>query len=167
MNICDFTDMFHNILNGIHFKQVVYILHNASQSFKSHTCVDVRVLKRGIIIITVVFKLGEHQIPELYKSVTFTSDCTVRTAATVFLASVKVDFRARSARACTVFPEVIGFAESDNSIRRYADFLCPNIECFVVIFVNRHPKSVNGKFHNFSAEFPSPSGCFVFEIVAE
>ena len=167
LNTCDFRNLLHSILNRINFKDIINTLHNASKSFETHTGIDILLCKFGIIAVTVIVELAEYIVPELGESVALATWSTIRRTATVFFTTVKINFRARSARTRAVFPEVIRFTETNNVRRVYAVLLCPNFKSFVIVFVNSDIKFVNRHFENFCTEFPRPSGCFFFEVITE
>ena len=106
----DTADMFHDILNGIHFEQVVDALHDARQAFQAHTGIDVGMVERGVVAVAVVIKLGEYVVPKFHVAVAVATNSAIGRAATVFLAAVIVEFRARTARTGAVLPEVIFLA---------------------------------------------------------
>ena len=166
-NICYLHNVLHDILNGINFKKIVNALRNTCESFKPHTCINVRMSKSCIVVIAVIFKLCENKIPEFHISVAVAAYFTVGLTATVFFAAVIVDFRAGSARAGTVFPEVVGFAETVNMWRVNTYFLCPDVICFVVLFINGNVKLFGINFHYLCAEFPSPRNYLFFKIITE
>ena len=68
------ADMLHDILHGIHLKEVVHPLHDAGQALQPHAGVDIGVLKRGVIAVAVAVKLGEDQVPELDIAVAVAAD---------------------------------------------------------------------------------------------
>ena len=128
--------MFHNVLNSVNFKKIVNTLHNNSQSFKTHTGINVRVRQTVIVTVLVLVKLRKYKVPNFHKSVTFTANTAVRLTAAVFFAAVKIYFGTRAARTCTVFPEVVLFAKLNNVSRINANFIYPNISCLVIFFIH-------------------------------
>lgn len=91
--------MFHNVLNCVNEEKVINTLHNTGKSFKAHTCINVRMFKRSVVTFAVTLKLSKYKVPNLNKTVTFTAYMTVGSAAALFVATVKVDFGARTAGA--------------------------------------------------------------------
>ena len=89
--------MFHNILDCIDKEKVVNALHYAGKTFKSHTCINVGVVKRSVVAVAVVFKLRENKVPNFNKSVALAAYAAVGTAAALVLASVEVNFGAGAA----------------------------------------------------------------------
>ena len=75
---CLFADLEHDISYCVNLEKVVYALHKASKTLKSHTCIDIGLCKRCIVTCTVTLKLCENEIPEFNKSVTVTADSTIR-----------------------------------------------------------------------------------------
>jgi hypothetical protein len=53
--------------------------------------------KRSVVTFAVTLKLSKYKVPNLNKTVTFTAYMTVGSAAALFVATVKVDFGARTA----------------------------------------------------------------------
>ena len=86
------TKDFHDILNSVNLKKIANSLHNASKSFKAHSCINIGVLHRSIVSVSVRIVLRENEVPEFNISVTIATNSTVRLAATIFLASVKIYF---------------------------------------------------------------------------
>ena len=160
-------DVFHDILHGIDFKQVVDVLRDARETFKAHAGVDIGVGKTGVVVVPVVFKLGEHQVPKFDIAVAVAADFAVRLAAAIFFAAVIINFRAGTARTRAVLPEVVLFAEADHMVGVHADGFGPNVIRFVIVFINADIKLFGVHFHDLRAEFPRPRDNLFFEIVAE
>ena len=93
-------------------------------------------VKRSIVAVAVAVELSENKVPHLNISVAVTAYCTFGLAAALFRSSVKIYFRARTARTCAVLPEVVLFAESYHMVGRNADLFCPDVKCLVVIFID-------------------------------
>ena len=159
--------MLHYILNCINLKEVVNSLSDTGKSFKSHTCVDIGMGKRCIIVVSVVFKLSKNKVPELDKSVALTAYMTVGTSAAVFLTPVVVNLRTRTAGACAVLPEVILLAEANHMALLNSDLLCPDVVSLVVVKIDADIKLFGIHFHYFGAEFPRPAYSVMLEIIAE
>ena len=160
-------DFFHNVLNGINLEKVINSLHNAGKALKPHSRINIRVVKRSIIAVSVVIKLSEYVIPKLGITVAVASGTAVRRTAAIFFSAVKIYFRTRTARTGAMLPEVILLAQTDNVGRVNAYFFCPDIESLVVVFINSYPKLVLGHFKHFCAEFPSPSSSFMLKVITE
>ena len=166
-HICDLHNVLHDVLHGIHFKQVVHILRNARKTLQAHACVNVGVIQTGVVVVAVIVKLGENQVPKLNVAVTFTADFAVGLTAAVFFAAVIVNFRAGAARTCAVLPEVVRLAETHHMVGLNADFLGPNIVRLVVLFIDADVKALGIHFHHFGAELPRPRNDLFFKIIAE
>ena len=160
-------NVLHNILNCIDLKEVVNSLSDTGKSFKSHTCINIGMSKRSVIVVTVVFKLSENEVPELDKSVALTADVTVGTAAAVFLSPVVVNLGTGAAGTCAVLPEVILLAEAYHMTLTNADFLCPDVVGLVVVKIDADIELFGIHFHYFGAEFPCPAYSVTLEIIAE
>ena len=163
---CNGADFLHNVLNSINLEQVVNILHYAGKTLKSHTCINVLCRKLSIITLAVIVELCEYEIPYLDNSVTFS--CLFKALErTVLFTSVKVYLRAGSAGSASVLPEVVCLAELDYSVTGYADFVSPDVACFIVFFVNRYPESVFRDFKHLCEILPRPCRSLVLEVIAE
>ena len=79
--------------------------------------------KAVVYAVLILVELSEYKVPELDISVTVTANGTIRLAAAVFIAPVIINLRARAARTCSYFPEIISFFEKNNSVGRNTDFL--------------------------------------------
>ena len=90
LNTCNIHYVLHNILNSINLKNIMNVLSDTSKSLKTHTCIDVGICKRCVVILAVVFKLSENKVPEFYVSVAFATNLTVGATATVLLTAVIV-----------------------------------------------------------------------------
>ena len=66
-----------------------------------------------------------------------------------------------------MFPEIIFFAEADNSVVRDTDFIFPYLFSLVIAFINGNPEAVGRDFESFCEKFPSPFDSFIFEVVTE
>ncbi len=161
----NFRHFFHDVPNGIYFKQVAYPLHDTGQPFQTHTGVNVRVFQRRVIAFAVPFKLRKYVVPDFHVTVTFTAHLAIRSAAAVFRTAVKVDFRAGAARTFTMFPEVIGFAQTHNVVHGNANFFIPDLYCFIVFFINRAIQPLRRNFQFFGQKFPGPGNGFMLEII--
>ena len=95
---CDAANVLHDVLYGINLEQVVYALHHTSQTFQTHTGINVLVFHFGVVTVAVAVKLAEYQVPNLYIAVAVAANVAVRLAAALFRSTVKVDLRTRAAR---------------------------------------------------------------------
>ena len=167
VNTGNLRNLLHNVLNGINLKQVVDILHNAGNSFQTHTGVDIGFCHPFIVALAIGVKLRENQVPELDIAVTVATGAAIRFTAAACLAAIKVDLRTGAAGTGTMFPEVVFLAETDNPLRGNADFFCPDIKCFVIILINGDPQTVDRQFQHLGDKFPRPGGRFMFKVIAE
>ena len=111
--------------------------------------------------------LAEHQVPDLHITVAVAADLAVRLAAAMFGAAVIVNFRAGTAGAGTVFPEVVLLAEADHVIGRDADFLGPDIIGFIIVKVDGDKQLFGRDLKVFGQEFPRPGDDLLLEIILE
>ena len=114
----------------------VDVFHDACDSFKSHSGIDVRVRKRMIFAVFILVKLRENKVPNFKESVAVAARFTIRTTAAEFFAFVVVDFGIRTRRTDFEFPEVVFFSKFYNSFSGNSDFVVPNSVCFVVLFID-------------------------------
>ena len=57
------TDGIQDLADGIDLEHIVYALHHASETLKSHSRVDILLLKLGIVAVAVIIKLREDEYP--------------------------------------------------------------------------------------------------------
>ena len=163
------ADLVRDVHDRVYFKERIDALTDDGQTLKAHAGVDILLLELGIVVVSVVVKLGEYVVPDLHIPVAVTSDRAARLAAAVFLAAVIVDLRAGTARTRAVLPEVILLAKAENAFGRDADLIMPDVPGLVVVHINRRIQSVRIKADPFrrGQEFPAPGNRFVLEIIAE
>ena len=92
-NTDNIRNVLHNILHSVNKEKVVNALHYTSKSLKTHTCVDVWMLKWCVVIVAVRIKLCEYEVPHLNEAVALATYCTVRAATAFFFATIKVNLR--------------------------------------------------------------------------
>ena len=114
--ICNFTDVLHDVLHGVHKEKVVNALHHTGETLQTHTGIDVGVIKGCVGSLAVGIKLGKDVVPDFDVSVAVAADPAGFLAAAVFLTAVEVDFRAGTAGAFAVLPEIVFLAQTDNSV---------------------------------------------------
>ena len=114
----------------------VDVFHDACDSFKSHSGVDVRMRKRMVFSVFIFVKLRENEVPNFEESVAVAARFTIRASAAEFFALVVVDFGVRTRRTDFEFPEVVFFSKFYNSFSGNSDFVVPNSVCFVVFFID-------------------------------
>ena len=167
MNAGDLRNLLHDVLDGIDLKEVVNVLHNAGDSFQTHTGIDVGLLHPFIMAFAVGIELGENKVPELNITVAVAAGAAGRLAAAARFSAVEVDLGAGAAGAGAVLPEVILFTEADDMGGIDADFLRPDVERFVIVLIDRDPELINREVEHFGDKFPSPCGRFMLEVIAE
>ena len=165
-DVCDLADMLHDILHGVNLKQVVYTLHHTGETLQAHAGVNVLVLHLGVVALAVAVKLREHEVPDFNDAVAVA--CLLKALKrAVSLAAVKVNLRAGAARAGSVLPEVVGLAETDDSVMRNADLLFPDLLRFIVTLKNGDPQSVCRDRQISGQELPRPLDRLTLEVFAE
>ena len=117
---------------GVNLEKIANVLHNASKTLETHTGIDIGISKTGISTRAVAVKLGEYDVPNLYKSVAVAANLAIGLTAAVFFATVEINFRTGSARSGAYFPEVIVLAEANDTLSGNA-VLNPDIKRLVVL----------------------------------
>ena len=112
----DAADVFHDTLNRVDLEKVVHPLHYAGKALKTHSGVDVGVVEGGVCSISVGIKLGEHKVPDLDIAVAVTAYGAGWLSAGIFFSAVEMYFRAWTAGAGAVLPEVILLAQSYDAV---------------------------------------------------
>ena len=161
------TYLISDSLYCIYIKNRVYTLHNSCNSFKTHTSINVRVVKIRIRTVFFLTELSKYKVPDFHISVTVTTYCTTRLTTTIFFALIIVDFRTWTTWTYTMFPEVIFLTHSENSFWSKTNFFVPNIERFIIILIYRNIKSIFRKFYYLCKEFPCPVNSFSLKIIAK
>ena len=156
-----------DIFDSIYVENGFYTLHDARQTFDPHTCIDVRMGQIAVVSFIVAAELCEHMVPELNVTVAVTSRLAVRVIAAVFLAAVKIDFRARTAWTSPDLPEVIILAQTHDPLFRHADNIAPDGISVVIVFIYGSPESVRRHFQYFRNEFPAPGQGFFLKVISE
>ena len=159
--------MIGDVHNGIHIEQGVDILADNSQSLQTHAGVDVLLCQFRIVTGTVVVELGENVVPNFHVAVAFAAHHAVRSAAAVLLATIIIDLRAGAAGTGTVFPEIILLAETEDMVSGNTDFLCPDIESLLIVFVDGRIQAALFQANHLGQEFPAPGNGFTLEVIAE
>ena len=113
-------------------KYGIYVLHNNSQTFQSHTGINVFIFQFCIVAFPVIFKLSKYIIPNLDIAVTLTANRTTGLSTAVFFSTVVINLRTRTARTGTMFPEIIFFSKTENAVFCHPNFLIPDIKCFII-----------------------------------
>ena len=151
---CKSADMIAERFDRIHIKDRIHILYNRSQTLQSHSCINVLLFQFTVMSVAVIVKLGEYVVPDLHITVALASHGTVRTSASVFLASVIINLRTRSARSGTMLPEVVLFSKTEDPLCRDSHLLIPDLERFLIFFIDRRIQSVCIQTYNFGQKFP-------------
>ena len=130
-----FCNLFHHSLIGIHIKKRRNILADYRKSLQSHTGINIFLNQIRIMPMAIVVKLGEHNIPNLNKTVPFSAHNIFRTRS-VFFSSVIVNLRTRTARTGSMLPEIVFLSKTVYTVCRNSEFLCPHTESLFIIQVN-------------------------------
>ena len=156
-----------NVLDRINIEDGIRSLHDAGNAFQPHAGIDVLVGKIGIGAVALIVELGEYMVPKLNIPVTFAAGLAVRLAAAVFLAAVKIDFRAGAAGAGADFPEVVFLAQTNDSLFGKTNVILPDVIGLIIIQIDGSPKPVDRQIQHFGQKFPAPGQRLLLEIVAE
>ena len=154
-------------LDGVHVKDGIHILHHRGKTLQAHARIDVFLDQIGIMAVSVVIELGEHVVPYLDIAVTVAAHRTAGLSAAVLLAAVIIHFGAGAAGAGAVLPEIVFLPETEDPLRRDADFLIPDIEGLIVILVNGRIQPVRIQSHHFGQKLPAPGDRLMLEIIPE
>ena len=164
---CQLADPVSQRLNGIHVKNGIHILHHRSQTLQAHARIDVLLDQVGIMAVAVIVELGEHVVPHFDVTVAVTAHRTAGLSAAVLLAAVIVYLGAGAAGTGTVLPEIILFSETEDPLRRNADFLVPDVEGLIVIQIYGRIQPVRVKSDHFGQKLPAPGDRFMLEIISK
>ena len=110
--------------------------------------------------MSVTVKLCEYVVPYLHETVTVTAYLTVRLATAVLLTTVVINLRARTARTCTMLPEVVTLAclrisvETCNTISRHSYFLGPDIKGLIILTIDGRIEPVLLKAEHLCQKLP-------------
>ena len=165
----DLADLVGDVHDGVDIEQRVNPLADDGQTLQTHTGVDVLLNEVGVVAVAVIVKLGKDVVPDLHIAVAVASGRAVRLAAAVFLAAVKIDLRAGSARTGAVLPEVVLLAEARDALLGDADLVAPDVERLVILFIHRRVEPLGIETDPLRArqKLPRPGDGLVLEIVAE
>ena len=163
----DSGNMVGDILNGIHIKQRIHILHDNSQTLQTHAGINVLLHQLGIVALSIVVELGEYVVPYFHIPVAVTAYGTARLATAILFSTVIVDFRTRTTGTGAMLPEVIFLAKAENTLCRNADLLVPDLKCLIVILINRRIQTVRIQLHHLSQELPAPCNGFLLKVITE
>ena len=165
--LCDGADGVEQASYGVNLKEVVHTLHNARQTLKTHTGIDILLRELGVVAVAVVVELGEYVVPYLHESVAVASGLAIGRATAVLQAAVEIYFGAGAAGTGAVLPEVVCLAESDDVSLGHADLVAPDSVRLVVLLVNGGPEQICGDLKTVGEEFPCPRNSLVLEVIAE
>ena len=130
-----------------------------------YTSINIFLFQFCIVVMSVIIKLCKYVVPDFHIAVTFAAYCTVRTSTAVLFSTVIVYLRTRATRTGTVFPEIIFFSKTEDSLRCNSNLFVPDLPCLVILFVYRWIETLRIKTNNFCQEFPCPMNRFSFEDV--
>ena len=92
--------------------------------------------------MTIVIKLGKYVVPDFHITVAVTANRTTRFATAILFSTVIINLRTWTTRSGSMLPEIIFFTKTEDTILVYPDFLIPDIECFIILFINRWIQTV-------------------------
>ena len=142
----------------IDIKHRIHFLADNRQTLQPHAGIDVLLLQRRVMPLTVILELSEDIVPDLHEAVAVAARLAgvLRPAAleAILRPAVIVDLRARTARPCSMLPEVILLAELGDAALRDSDLVMPDLEGLVIIDVDRRIKPVRIEADHLCQELP-------------
>lgn len=142
-------------------------LHNGHDALQAHAGVNVLRRQRSKRAVFLAIELSEHAVPVLEEAIAIATRRAVGAAATDFGALVKVNLRARAARAGGAgAPEVVIFTQARDMAVFNAEAL-PNLDGLVVVFEHGEVQLFFRQAEHFGRELIRPSAHFVLKIFAE
>ena len=162
------------ILKQIDVVVRMHMLQHRREALQTHTGIDGRLGQRMHHAALVAVELHEHVVPYLDVAVAVFSRAAWRTASNMFAVVVK-DLGAGSARTGVAHhPEIVGriapalvVADADHACGRHTDLFGPDVVCFVVLGIHRHPQLVFGQFVYLSQQFPRKLDRIMLEVITE
>ena len=153
-------------LQGIHIKNRTHFLHRYSKTLQTHSGINILLRQIRVVVVSVVVKLGEHNIPDLHETVSLAAHDILRPIAE-FRSAVIVNLAARPAGSGSVLPEVILFAELINPLRRNMHVVQPDLIGLVVIHIDRRIETIRIQSDHFRQKLPCPGNRLLFEIITK
>ena len=163
----NFADLLTEGANCINIEHGVNVLYSDCKALKTHSGINILLLQSCIVAVTVVLELCENVVPDFHETVAVASRLGVIFICHIFFAAVIVDFRTRTAGACSVLPEIVFLAELVDAVLRNTDLISPDSQSLIVFEVDRRVQSVRVKAYDICQEFPCPVDRFSLEIVTE
>ena len=167
LDACNRAYCIEDLSDGVYLEEVVNVLHYASKTLKTHTCIDVLCSKLRIVALAVIVELREYVVPDLDKSVALAAGVAVGVTTCVLLATVEIDLGAGTAGTASVLPEVILLAHTNDALSGNADLLVPDLERLIVLLVDGGIETVSGDLESLCEELPAPLDSLVLEVIAE
>jgi hypothetical protein len=152
----------------------VHVLQDGGQALQAHAGVHAGGGQRRDRAVFLHVELHEHVVPDLDEAVAVFLGAARRAAGDV-VAVVVEDFAARAAGAGVGHhPEVVGLvaaplvvADADHTLGRQADFLGPDVEGLVVLFVHSGQQALGRQLIDLGQQFPGPLQRLALEVVAK
>ena len=142
----------------IDIKHRIHFLADNRQTLQPHAGIDVLLLQRRVMTLTVIFELGEDIVPDLHEAVAVAARLAgvLRPTAleAVLRSAVIVDLRARTTRACPMLPEIVLLAELGDAALRDPDLVMPDLERLVIVEVDRRIKPVRIEADHLGQKLP-------------
>ena len=123
-------------LDRVHVKNGIHVLHDRCQPLKSHAGVDVFLHELRVMPVPVIFKLGEHVVPDFHVTVAVAAHRAPRLSAAIFFPTVIINLGAGAAGAAAMLPEIVLLAELENPSGRDVHLLVPDFKRLVVLLVD-------------------------------
>ena len=164
-----------DVHHGVHIEQGGDTLAYGGQALQAHAGVDILLLQLGVVVFSVVVKLGEHHVPDLHITVTVAAYGAAGFAAAVLGTTVIIDLRAGTAGAGAVLPEVVLLAKLEDALGGDADLLIPDPKGLVIgggsLVAGKNggvePLRIQAHPLRTSQKLPGPVDSIPLEVVAE
>ena len=171
-NSCHLTDFIADGFHRINIKYGVHILHDNSQSLKTHTGIDILLDQIRIISLTVIVILGEYIVPYFHETIAFTAHLTIRLAAAILDPTIVIDLGTGAAGSLAVLPEVITLSvcitvKLCDLFCRYADLIGPDLCCFVIFKIDGRIQTLRIQSNHFGQKLPAPFQRFMLKIITK
>jgi len=152
----------------ISLKIAFFTLKHSRHAFQTHTGINGRARQWIHSTLFILEKLHKNQIPQLDKAIATGSYELSRTSCFQFFTQIIMNFRAGATRTgLTHRPEVVFFAKTENSGNGQTDSFLPEMESFLIFFINGNVEFIHRQAKDTGNEFPGKINCFFFKIVTE
>ena len=166
-SLCKLTYLVAQCLHRIHVENGIHFLYNDCQTLQTHSGIDIFLFQQLVMTLSVILKLGKYVVPYFHVTVAVAANRTARLAAAVFFTTVIVNLRTRSARSCTMLPEIVLFSKTENTVLCDADLIVPDIPRLIVLQIYGRIQAVRIQSDYLSKELPGPVDRFALEVITK